>query len=71
VDGRTYASPLQGPLGSELVLTGISSVRGDSVAIINGQLVRAGASVGPFGIETIEPGRVRVRYVDVRFWLSY
>jgi hypothetical protein len=71
VSGETYASPVQGPLGTSLTLSGISSARGDSVAIINGSLVRAGGVVGPFVIEQIEQRRVRVRYVDVSFWVTY
>lgn len=71
VDGETYGSPIRGPFGTELVLSGISSTRGGSLAIINGNLLRAGATVGPFVVEEIEPRRVRVRYVDVRFWLTH
>lgn len=71
VDGATYDSPIRGPFGTELILSGISSTRGGSLAIINGNLLRAGATVGPFVIEEIEPRRVRVRYVDVRFWLTH
>jgi hypothetical protein len=71
VQGETYLSPIVGPLGTGLSLSGISSARGASVAIINGNLVRAGATVGPFVIEEIEQRRVRVRYVDVIFWLTY
>jgi len=71
VDGETYASPILGPLGVELKLNGISSTRGDAVAIINGMLMRVGATVGPFVIEEIESRRIRVRYVDVRFWVTY
>lgn len=71
VDGQTYDSPIRGPFGTELVLSGISSTRGGSLAIINGNLMRAGGTVGPFVIEEIESRRVRVRYVDVRFWLTH
>ena len=71
VQGETYLSPIVGPLGTGLSLSGISSARGASVAIINGNLVRAGATVGPFVIEEIEQRRVRVRYIDVIFWLTY
>lgn len=71
VDGQTYDSPIRGPFGTELTLSGISSTRSGSLAIINGNLLRAGATVGPFVIEEIEPRRVRVRYVDVRFWLTH
>lgn len=71
VDGQTYDSPIRGPFGTELVLSGISSTRGGSLAIVNGNLLRAGATVGPFVIEEIEPRRVLVRYVDVRFWLTH
>lgn len=71
VDGETYASPVLGPLGAELKLNGISSTRGDAVAIINGALMRVGGTVGPFVIEEIESRRIRVRYVDVRFWVTY
>ena len=71
VDGETYGSPVLGPLGAELKLNGISSTRGDAVAIINGALMRVGGTVGPFVIEEIESRRIRVRYVDVRFWVTY
>jgi len=71
VSGETYASPVQGPMGSSFTLSGISSSRGDSVAIVNGSLIRAGGAVGPFVVEQIEPRRVRVRYIDVSFWVTY
>lgn len=71
VAGETYVSPIRGPMGIEIALSGISSARGDSVAIINGTLMRRGSVVGPFVIEEIESRRVRVRYVDVSFWLTY
>ena len=71
VAGETYVSPIRGPMGIEVALSGISSARGDSVAIINGTLMRRGGVIGPFLIEDIEPRRVRVRYVDVSFWLTY
>jgi len=71
VAGETYVSPIHGPMGIEVALSGISSARGDSVAIINGTLMRRGGVIGPFLIEDIEPRRVRVRYVDVSFWLTY
>lgn len=69
-EGATYASPVTGPLGAELTMTGISSLGGQFVAIINGGLVRGGSTVGPFAIEEIQARRVRVRYVDVSFWLT-
>jgi hypothetical protein len=71
VAGETYVSPIRGPMGIEIALSGISSARGDSVAIINGTLMRRGSVIGPFLIEEIEPRRVRLRYVDVSFWLTY
>jgi hypothetical protein len=70
-DGATYASPVSAPGGIEVALSGISSARGESVAIMNGNVVRAGSAVGPFIVEKIERGRVQLRYVDVRFWMTY
>jgi hypothetical protein len=70
-DGQTYASPLSAPGGVEVSLSGISSAGGESVAIMNGNVVRAGSNVGPFVVERIERGRVLLRYVDVRVWMTY
>lgn len=69
VSGETYASPISGPGGIEVTLSGISSVRGNSVAIMNGTIVRAGSMVGPFKVERIDRERVLLRYLDVEFWL--
>ncbi len=71
VNGESYASPVRSPGGGEVRLSGISSSKGQSLAIINGNIVREGEAVGPFVVEKIERGRVRLRYVDIRFWLSY
>jgi hypothetical protein len=70
-DGQTYASPLSAPGGVEVSLSGISSSGGESVAIMNGNVVRAGSNVGPFVVERIERGRVLLRYIDVRVWMTY
>lgn len=71
VDGESYASPINAPGGVEVTLSGISSARGESVAIMNGNIIRAGATIGPFTVEKIERGRVQLRYIDVRFWMTY
>jgi hypothetical protein len=71
VNGESYASPVRSPGGGEVRLSGFSSSGGQSVAIINGNVVREGESVGPFVVEKIERGRVQLRYADIRFWLSY
>lgn len=68
-DGETYGSPVLGPFGTEVVLTGITALRGQRMAIINGNTVRAGTAVGPFVVEEIESRRVRLKYVDVTFYL--
>lgn len=68
-EGETYGSPVLGPFGTEVVLSGISELRGQFVAIINGSTVRAGAAIGPFIIEEIEARRVRLRYVDITFYV--
>ena len=68
-EGETYGSPVLGPLGTEVVLSGITALRGQSVAIINGNTVRAGTAVGPFVVEEIEPRRVRLKYVDITFFV--
>ncbi len=70
-DGETYASPIKAPGGVEVSLSGISSARGESVAIMNGNVVRAGSAVGPFVVEAIERGRVQLRYIDVHIWVTY
>ena len=67
--GETYGSPVLGPLGTEVVLTGITALRGQHVAIINGSTVRAGTAVGPFVVEEIEARRVRLKYVDISFYV--
>jgi hypothetical protein len=71
VDGESYSSPVRTPGGGEVRLSGISTSMGQSLAIINGSVVREGEQVGPLVVEKIERGRVRLRYGDVRFWLSY
>lgn len=67
--GETYGSPVSGPLGTEVVLTGISELRGQRIAIINGSMAREGTTIGPFVVEAIEPRRVRLKYVDVSFYI--
>lgn len=67
--GETYGSPVLGPFGTEVVLTGITALRGQHVAIINGSTVRAGTAVGPFVVEEIEARRVRLKYVDISFFV--
>ncbi len=71
VDGESYASPVRSPGGGEVRLSGISSSKGQALAIINGSVVREGDEVGAFVVEKIERGRVQLRHVDVRFWLGY
>jgi hypothetical protein len=71
VDGESYASPVRSPGGGEVRLSGISSSKGQALAIINGSVVREGDEVGSFVVEKIERGRVQLRYADVRFWLGY
>lgn len=68
-EGETYGSPVLGPLGTEVVLSGITALRGQHVAIINGTTIRAGTAVGPFVVEDIEPRRVRLKYVDITFYV--
>jgi hypothetical protein len=68
-DGETYGSPVLGPFGTEVVLTGITELRGQFIAIVNGSTVRAGAAIGPFVIEEIDAHRVRLRYVDITFYV--
>jgi hypothetical protein len=69
-EGLTYASPIQGAGGTELVLSGIVGKSGESLAIINGRTMRPGVMIGPFVIERIEPRRVELRYIDIRFYLT-
>lgn len=71
VNEKTYMSPMVGPGGAEIALTGISSSRGQSVAILNGNVVREGSVIGPFVVERIEPTRVALRYIDIRVYLTY
>lgn len=68
-DGEIYSSPVLGPFGTEVVLTGITSLGGRFAAIVNGSTVRAGATIGPFVIEEIEARRIRLRYVDISFYV--
>lgn len=68
-EGETYGSPVLGPFGSEVSLTGITALRGQYVAIVNGSTVRAGTAIGPFVIEEIEARRIRLRYVDITFFV--
>jgi len=70
VDGESYASPVKGPLGFDVSLTGISSSGGQTLAIVNGGLVREGSTIGPFTVERIERTRVQFRYVDVHFFVT-
>ena len=70
VDGESYASPVKGPLGFDVSLTGISSSGGQKLAIVNGGLVREGSTIGPFTVERIERARVQFRYVDVHFFVT-
>ena len=70
VDGETYPSPINGPGGIEVSVSGIVGAGDQVLAIINGRSVRAGAMVGPFVVENIERRRVQLRYIDVRFYLT-
>jgi hypothetical protein len=70
VEGETYSSPISGPGGIEVSISGIVGVGDQTLAIINGRSLRAGAMVGPFIVENVERRRVQLRYVDVRFYLT-
>ena len=70
IEGETYASPINGPGGIEVTLSGLVGSGDRVLAIINGRSVRAGAMVGPFTVESVEQRRVKLRYVDVHFYLT-
>lgn len=71
VEGQTYASPISSPFGREpLALAGIIGAGDQRMAIINGSTVRPGSMIGPFVVETIEPRRVQLRYIDVHFFVT-
>lgn len=70
VDGETYASPINGPGGTEVRLSGILSAGDGALAIINGSTVHPGVMIGPFVVERVERKRVQLRYIDVHFYLT-
>jgi hypothetical protein len=71
VEGQTYASPVSSPGGREpLSVAGIIGSGDRLLAIINGSTVRPGSMVGPFVVESIDRRRVKLRYIDVHFYVT-